>query len=211
MIDEILLVEDLLKGKGINKKCLYQHCYLLAKYYLQKGLTQVETRAKIFEWASGNHFHLDSEVINVNQIIYKAQHDKRKLRDHTVIRISDNDIKAITARFDSKRARKAALAILCYAKACADSDNEFDLSLLSFCNWLNVEYTSFTRNILQELQMFEYIERCKAGDEQIFSWNDNVKSKASKWKILVNCDNKGGHILQDNDIDTLYEDCFIKC
>ena len=209
MINEILLVENLLNGHGINKKCLYQHCYLLAKYYLQQGYTPLETRQKIFDWACQNHLYLHQTSLNVNRLLDKASSDKRRLRGDEPVRISETDIKNITDRFDSVKARKVALALLCYAKAFADSDNQFQISIVSLCNWLRIGTTQMHTSYLKELQTFEYISRVQDADEKtIFSWDNVVKSKSGTYKLMVKFVNAGKYELHNNDIEDLYHRCF---
>lgn len=209
MINEVLLVRNLLNGVGINKSCLYQHCYLLAKYYLQQGYEAIEVRRCIFDWACKYRIHLDATKLNVNRLIYKAESDKRRLREDVTVRISKKDINEITDRFDSLKTRKIALALLCYAKATADSDNCFDISVQSFCNWLHVDYSRMLRAYLKELQTFKYIERVsKTNSKKVYAWDGNAKSQSSNFKMLVSFNNSGEYILKNNDIESLFNECF---
>lgn len=208
MINEALLVKDLLNGTGINKKCLYQHCYLMSKYYLELGYSKFETRQKIFDWAKKYSLWLNADKTNLNQIIYKAHMDKRPLRKDVQVYVSRADIERINERFDNTRTQKIALALLCYAKAAADSDNCFDISVLSFSNWMNIDQTQLYRKYLKELQTFEYIEPVDKNKKNTFSWNKKIKSKSARFKMLVPLRNKGEYELTGNDIDTLYNECF---
>lgn len=88
IINEILIAENLINGKNINEKNLYQHCDTLVRYWLQQGLTSLEVRDKVFEWATQYHIHLDKEKLNLNRIIFSAKKDKRKLRGNIVVGIS---------------------------------------------------------------------------------------------------------------------------
>lgn len=209
MINEILLVQNLLDGIGINKACLFQHCYLLAKYYLQLGYEPVDVRRNIFAWANKYNLYLSSTKININRIIFKAQEDKRRLREDVVVRVSQKDLDNIAERFDNPKTRRIALAMLCYAKVAADSANEFELSIISFCNWLGVDFSRMHRAYLKELQTFGYVERIsKTHVKKIYSWDRNVKSKAANFKLLVKFNNSGTHVLRNNDIDALFHECF---
>ena len=58
MINEILEVQEYLDGKNINKKCLYRTCFMLAKWYKQQGLSNVEIREKIFEWGKKYNIYI---------------------------------------------------------------------------------------------------------------------------------------------------------
>lgn len=209
LIDEVLLVKDLLNGTGINKKCLYQHCYLMAKYYLQRGCTFLETRQEIFDLATKYGLYLDARSLNLNQIIYKAKDDKRPLRKDMLVYISEADINRITERFNNTRTQKIALALLCYAKAAADSDNCFDISVLLFSNWIGLDHTQLYRKYLKELQTFGYIELVDKNQNKTFSRSNKIKSKSARFKLLVPFKNLGEYQLHGNDIDSLYNECFL--
>lgn len=204
MINEILEVQEYLDGKNINKKCLYRTCFMLAKWYKQQGLSNVEIREKIFEWGKTNNIYIK---YNVNSIIYQALEDKHRLRgDEAVVRISQSDIDEITRRFDSASCRKTALGILCYAKVTADRDNEFNISALALSNWLNLNSGHMSGRYLKELLDFEYVE--KVNNISTFSWDKNVKSTSLRLKLLVPIENKGEYTLEENNIDKLYNEVF---
>ena len=188
--------------------CMYQHCYLISKYYLQQGFEPFEVRQRIFAWAKQHKIFLDAKQLNLNQIIYKANRDATRLRDDITIRISSEDLDEITARFDNMKTRKAALGILCYAKAAADQRNCFNLSLATFCNWIGIGYSYMLKKYLVELQSFGYLTKLVSGKKKTFSWDNNVKSKASTFKLLVPFNNSGEYILVNNDIDALFKECF---
>lgn len=204
MINEILEVQEYLDGKNINKKCLYRTCFMLAKWYKQQGLSNVEIREKIFEWGKKYNIYIK---YNVNSIIYQALEDKHRLRgDEAIVRINQADIDEITRRFDSVPCRKTALGILCYAKVTADRDNEFNISALALSNWLNLNSGHMSGRYLKELLDFEYIE--KVNNLSTFSWDKNVKSTSLRLKLLVPIENKGEYILEENNVDKLYSDVF---
>lgn len=208
MINEVLLVEDLLSGKGVNERCMYQHCYLMSKYFLQQGLDPSKVREKIFSWATSQKIFLDVTEINVNQIVYRAAHDKNRLRENTIVKISSHDLEEIKKRFDRPKTRKVALALLCYAKAAANSDNEFVLSVLAFSNWLHISCNSVRTSYLPEIIFFGYLEKVSTPNKKIYAWDSKAKSKAQKFKLLVDFKNVGEYQLIDNNIDVLYDECF---
>ena len=208
MIDERLVVLDLLDGVGINKNCIYGHCYLLAKYYLQvEGLNELDTRKKIFGWATKTKLYLNTDEINVNQIIYKAQQDKTPLREKPILGISDVELRQIIIRFNKKKTRRIALAILCYAKAAGDKDGNFNISISGLANWLHCSRSSLYEhiNILKE---YRFIEK-QAKEGQRKSWNKKTKSQQGAYRILIPLsEDAADHYLFSNDIDTLTEECF---
>lgn len=206
MINEILEVQEYLSGQNINNKCLYRTCFMLAKWYKQQGLSNVEIREKIFEWGKKYSVYIE---YNVNSIIYQALEDKHRLRgDEATVHISQKDIEEITKRFDSMVCRKTSLGILCYAKVTADSDNVFDVSVLALSNWLKLPRTALGSRYIKELIDFEYIKKIRTN--KTYSWDKNVKSNSLRLQILVPIENKGEYILKDNNIDKLYSDVFFE-
>lgn len=208
MINEILEVKEYVSGKNINKKSLYRTCFMLAKWYKQQGLTNVEIREKIFEW--GNKYNVYIKY-NVNSIIYQALEDKHRLRgDDAVVYINDGDVAEITRRFDSVISRKTALAILCYAKVSADQNSEFSISSLALSQWINCSSSSMSEKYIKELIDFEYIQKSVSGKKYAWDTPDKVSVKSLKIKILVPIENTGKYVLVDNNIDKLYSDIFEK-
>ena len=179
---------------------------MLAKWYKQQGLSNVEIREKIFEWGQRYNIYIK---YNVNSIIYQALEDKHRLRgDEAIVRISQMDINEIIRRFDSVQCRKVALAILCYAKVSADRDNEFNISALALSNWLNINRGNMSGRYIKELIDFEYIK--KTDVSKTYSWDSNVKSNTMTLKILVPIENTGDYILSKNNIEGLYNEIFEK-
>lgn len=190
----------------ISEKHLYRICFLIAKWYKQQGLSNVEIREKIFEWGQKYKIHIKD---NVNSIIYNALNDEKPLRgNETVVKISQNDINEIIRRFDSIQCRKVALAILCHAKVSADRDNEFNISALALSNWLKINYGNMCSRYFKEMIDFEYIQ--KVCGSPTFTWNKNTKSTTLRLKLLVPVKNDGEFVLNGNDIDGLYNDVFKK-
>jgi hypothetical protein len=179
---------------------------MLAKWYKQQGMSHMDIRQSIFNWGKKYNIFI---TCNVNSIIYQALDDKTRLRDDIEIHISENDIKEITERFDSKNCRLMALAILCYAKCTANRDNEFNLSLLALSNWIGIDYNNLLKRHLPELVDFNYISRVD-NNNKTYSWNKEVKNKSTALKIQVSVKNEGIYKLKDNNIRQLYLDIFQK-
>lgn len=206
VINEVLEIQEYLKGKNISEKHLYRICFLIAKWYKQQGLSNVEIREKIFEWGQKYKIHIKD---NVNSIIYNVLNDEKPLRgNETVVKISRNDINEIIRRFDNEKVRKIALAILCYAKVSADRNGEFNISALSLSNWLKINYGNMCSRYFKEMIDFEYIQ--KVCGSSTFTWNKNTKSTTLRLKLLVPVENDGEFVLNGNDIDGLYNDVFKK-
>lgn len=203
MINETLEVKEYLEGNKINKKCLYRICYMLAKWHNQQGLSHLEIRQYIFEWGEKYNIFIP---FNLNNVIYQVIEDKSKLRENVDIKINDNDINEITKRFDSKNCRLLALGLLCLAKCSANKDNEFNVSLLSLSEWLHINHGNLSAIYLPELIDFGYIS--KVNTEKTFSWDKKVKSKSLTLKINVPIHNNGKYVINDNDIQQLYDSIF---
>lgn len=207
MINEILRVEELLKGEGVNENCLYGMVYLISKYYKEKGLPFVEIRQKIFEWGRQYNYYFD---FMINPIIYRTIDDKVPLRgDDTVIYINDNDIAEITKRFDRKSERRTALAMLCYAKATADKHNRFYLSMSQMGGWLNYAKTNMSNRYMKALTDYKYIKKLDNNKKWVLGKKVVPnKSKCLQIEMLVPIENHGDYMLVGNDIDRLYSEIF---
>lgn len=203
MINEVDLVKDLLSGTGIDKKCLYRDCYLLAKWYKQNGCNHMEIRENIFKWAKDNNIYI---TYNLNNIIRKAMNDKSRLRDNVVVRISGKDVIEIGRRFDGRNVRMLALAMLCYAKANANRDGEFSISSVALGCWIGIANSNILSRYLPELEDFGYIKKLDCA--KAHSWDASDKYKQLRLKLLVPFANDGAVILNGNNIAELYDECF---
>lgn len=205
MIDEIREVQEYLEGKNINKKCLHRVCFLLAMWYKEQGLNNLEIRNEIFNW--GNTYHVYFPF-SVNSVIYQALEDKHRLRGKTDVYISEEDIWQIISRFDSKNCKLLALAILCYAKINANSDGEVNISTVAFSNWIGLQQSHISGRYIPELIDFDFMERC-GSEESYFMWDKKVPlSKNRRYKIKVPLKNEGRYVLCENDIMALAQEVF---
>lgn len=204
MIHEQLEVMDYLEGKNINKKCLYRICSLIAKWYARQGFAPLEIREKLFDWGHTHNVYIDC---NVNSLIRHALETKQTLCDPKPVRINQKDLAEITKRFDSKNSRLTALALLCYAKAFADSDGCFTISLSALAGWLQINDGNLKSRVMPQLIDFHYVEKLTA-PKQTYTWRKTVKTKATRLKILVPFDQEGSFELQGNEIHELYRQVF---
>lgn len=173
-------------------------------------MNNLEIRQSIFEWGNSNKLFFP---FSINTIIYQATADNAKLRGDIPIFINQSDIDAINMRFDKKNCKYLALAILCFAKATANSDGEVTVSTAGFGHWLGIRQQNISNRYLPELCDFDYIE--KIDDEEIyFSW-DKTKplSKNRRYKVKVNLTNNSDAAidkLENNDIASLCKRVFDK-
>lgn len=183
-------------------------CYLLAKYYKEQGLNNLGIRQKIFEWGKINNIYFP---FSVNSIIYGAVADTTKLRGETPVYISQADIDAISMRFDKKKCKYVALAILCYAKVTANRENEVVISTISLGNWLGIHQQHISGRYIPELIDFDFMERI-GEEESYFTWDkDKPISKNRRYKMKVNLENNKENAvyeLNNNDIGSLCKEIF---
>ena len=205
MINEVLEVKKYLEGNNITSNNLYRICYMLAKWYKEKGLSHINIRQSIFNW--GKKYNVFIKY-NVNNIIYQALEDKQRLKDNVIVKINQNDINEIDKRFDSKNTKLVALAMLCYAKAYADRDKEFTISSIAMGSWLKIDAGNLRSIYLKELIDFDYISKVQTPTNN-YTWNKNNKSKSCRYKINVDIHNTGCFVLIDNDIISLFNKIFI--
>jgi len=203
LINEIIEVQEILKGKKVNDKCLYRTCYLLAKWFDEHNKTHIETRQEIFKWANTYGYWINYDL---NSIIFQAFKDKRRLTDNLKIYINQYDIDEINNRFDRRKTKLVAFSILCYAKAFANSKKEFSLSVSALSDWIHVNQGDISSKFIPELINFEYINKIQNNNS--FTWNKTIKSKSLDLKILVSIENSGEYCLEDNNINELFNNIF---
>lgn len=203
LINETLLVQDYLEGKGINKSIIYRICFLLTKWYKEHGCSsKLEIRSKIFEWAN---FYGVFIPINLNDCISKALENPRRLTSDNPIRVNDEDVLEITKRFDRQNVRLVALALLCYAKQFANQDNEFKLPITAFGDWIGIAYNNVAARYMPEIIDFGFVSK---GESQTRSWRGSAKSESPTFRMCFPIENSGRHILQGNDVRKLYQEIF---
>lgn len=205
MIDEIIEVKQLLNSNEIKEKGIYRKLYLLAKWYSLQEYSYLEIKDLLNKWCQDKHILCK---YNLNDIILQAAQDKIKLRENVTVKISEEDVKEIKRRFDTKNTKLLALALLCYAKACADKDKTFSVSLSAVAQWTGINYSRIISNYFPQLVKFEYIEKNKSISH--YSWDSKNKHPYSKTnlKFLCNTANNGKYELKENNINELYSVIF---
>lgn len=211
MVDEVYEVKEYLGGKRVSERGRYRAAFFVARWYTQEGFGIKETRNKVFEWAksSGNYLKY-----NVNDIVSGARECKDRLKDNVIVRVSESDVNGIVKLFDNQKSRRLALALLCYAKAHANRDGEFDISASALAEWVGLSRTSISSRYLPELIDLEYIEKVEP-DTPVMRWHHEQQYKTSKYRPLrlrINASlyNAGKYQLVHNDIDKLFDEIFVK-
>ena len=199
MINEVLEVNDYLHGKNIDPKCLFRICYLLAKWFHQQGKSPMEIRQSIFGWGAqyGQYIRY-----NLNNLIAQAINDPKPLKENVCVCISDDDTDEILRRFDSYNSRLLSLGLLCFAKANANAEREFSVSLSALSSWLKLNRSTVVSRYLPQLIDYDYVRRIT--DKTAFSWDDKGKFKTVSLQLLVPLRNGGALQLEGNNIIELY-------
>lgn len=206
MINEVLEAKDYIAGKNLNKYNLYRTIYLMAKYYVEQGVSVPDIRQNIFDWGHRNNVWIK---YNVNDIAIRAAEDRSKLRSPESVNISCDDVSIIVKLFDAPRVQCCALALLCYAKVNANKNGEFPMSSIPFSNWVGIDRSYFQRKVAKELDMLGYVKTIKANQKKP-KWSDGEHLATTRYKMLVPYANVGEYKLVDNDIQALYRELFRK-
>lgn len=205
MINEVYEVSQYLQGNDITEKKLYRVRYLMAKFYKEQGLQNLEIREKIFDWGKKNNVYF---TFSINTVIYRVFEDARPLRNNIKVHINDEDIKFINKRFDSVKVKTVALAVLCYAKVNADKDNEVNISTVDFANWLHMQQPHISARYIPELVDFGMLQRVDT-EKCYFSWNEKKAfSKNRRYKVNTVLKNEGQYVLENNNILKLADEIF---
>ena len=206
MINEVLEAESYLNGQNIRKKeCTFRMCYIMAKYFHQKGLEPIDIRKSIFKWGAENNVFI---LHNVNDIIRMAISDNIPLVDKNIY-VSKEDVDNILVRFTTYNSKLCALGILLFAKAHADEDGVFTFSQGDFAKWVGMQQPHVSK-CLDELELFDYVEKIYSSGDQTFAWNGRVIGKRIKYKLKVPYANEGEYLLSNNDVRGLYNIIFAK-
>lgn len=204
MINEVLEVQQYLNGEKITKECLRRICFQIARWYKQQGYDHLQIREAIFAWANKYEMFLD---FSVNTIINTVMDSRSKLRDDIEVFVSEDDIHQITGRFDGNNVRLIALAILCYAKAYANSEGLFDVSEAALASWVGLRRSNVSAYYMKELTNYGYVEKI-VPKKATYSWSRGTRNKSAKFRLKVPFKNEGSYKLIDNDIDQLFHDIF---
>lgn len=142
MIDEMAEVRAYLNGKKPTPQTQYRCAYLLARYYVAQGMDERDATRAILRWGQsvGCWFN-----VQVSQIVYYAIHKPRPLRDGVVVYINDEDVSLIKALFHKPKIQTLALGLIAYAKAMADDEGVFDISIIGLADWLQLPRSSVNR------------------------------------------------------------------
>ena len=203
MINEVAEVQAYLRGENIIKHNLYRICYLILKWYKEQGYDKLQAREALFEWGTKNKIYIEYRVNSM--ISYIWGYDNKPLSAVEYVYVSDWDIKEIDRRFDRKRVKIIAFALLCYGKVHADENGEFSLSLDELAAWTGLSKSSISKSYLPELADFKYISMINP--KGAFHKYGKALSFRTRFKLLVPFENKG-RFLADNNIVRGFNELF---
>lgn len=204
LIDEKIDALNYLSGKYIYPRNLYRIYYILAKWFNSQGLSKIEIRDSIFEWA-GKYGITVKHCLN--DIIDSVIDSGIPLKQDVVVRINQSDIHEINRHFDKKNTKLVALAILCYAKIYADKNKEFNLSSVPFGCWIGISDSQIRARYFKELIDYSYMEKVSTPKNN-YKWKNRDDDKTCKYKLLVDIDNSGDIVLEGNHINKLSSSIF---
>ena len=205
MIDEIFEVKQYLQGKNISKENIYRICYQMTRYYMEQGNNQEQIRSILQEWAKTNSISLK---LDINDVISRAFYkEKDTILVSHVVKINKQDVACINQRFDKKRTKLTALAMLCFAKIHADENGIFRLPTVSLSAWTGLNRKSLTNKYIRELVDFGYMEIFNP-HENIVDDQRFIMRPATWYKALYSLHNSGNWILKQNDLRILFSDVF---
>jgi len=110
-------------------------------------------------------------------------------------------------RFSKRTSRLCALGLLLLWKAQADEEGVVSFSQRDFANWLGIRQTQVSTTF-DELELFDFMKRIKAGGEQSFVWSGRIVGKRMGYRIQIKTENSGNYIIVNNDIRALYHSVF---
>lgn len=204
MVDERFEAEQYLAGKGIVKSNLYRTYSLLARWCKEQHMTRYEARKEIVRWCEE---HKQDAKYDINSILTKVFDTCAPILKSQTIKINKQDVKHITDRFCNNSTKLVALAILCYAKAFADQNDEFSLSSVGLSAWLSINRKSLRNRYIKELIDYEYISEISK-PQNSKQWTEKCDDLSIRYKINVPIHNSGDFILKKNNVRILFSELF---
>lgn len=188
MINEKREVEMYLNGEGVNKNILYRICYLLAKHYKEEGMSRLDTRTALFDWANAHQIYVQYDLNSIINFVYDV--DKRTLSDTEYVLFSSEDVAEINKRFDEHNVKLVAFALLAYAKRFANAKNEIVMGYHELANWVGIGESVVRKRIIKQLIDYEMVAIVKA-DKSLFKKHDKLLSSRTRFKILIPVKDEG--------------------
>ena len=206
MVDEMYEVQQYLKGESIVFNNLYRTCWLMARWHKQQGLCRMDIRNAIKEWGENNGIELKFDINGIVDKIFDKE-GNIALKS-PVIKINKQDIANIDKRFDNKKTKFVALAMMCYAKGHARKDGVFFVPAVSLSVWVGINRKSLTNKYINELINYELLKMVSAAPD--FSQYKNLpySEQGTGYKFNVRLHNSGEYVLEGNDMQKLFSEIY---
>lgn len=205
MVDRLYEAQEYVKGNNIDFKNLYRICFMMACWHKQQGLDRIEIHNILDEWKKIHGIYMRCET---NEIIDRVfDREKSTTLESHIVKINKNDIENINRRFDSKKTKLVALAMLCYAKAHANKNGEFNISMTSLSSWTGVNRQMLGRKYIKELVDYEYLTVVTKATSKS-NWEGQYHEQATKYKLNAVLHNSGDEKLERNDLRILFSRLF---
>lgn len=174
-------VSEYMAGKNINLKNLYHICYLIIKWHKENGYDELETRDALFAWGAENHIYINYNVSSM--INYVWDHDKTTLSTIESVPVTNEDIRQINRRFDDRKTKLLAFALLCYSKAFSDSNGEFSLSYAELSAWTGLSVSSISKKYIPNIIRYRYAV-IVSDNSKFHSKHQKVLNDRNRYKLV---------------------------
>ena len=195
MINELAEANAYLNGENINPRNLYRTCYLILKWYRDKGYEESAARDALFAWGKQFNVFIKYDVNYMVQYIWN--YDPRPLSARERVRVSEDDVFEIVKRFDRRKVRITAFALLLYAKAFADENGEIAFSYAELSARTGLDASSIRKTYMPELLMFKFCEMARTDNRPFFKHGKTIHPR-TKIKLLVPIQQDGEYEFDDD-------------
>lgn len=192
MIDEFAEVLEYLNGKRPTKKTEYRCIYLLARYCAELELDEQTATRLILHW--GRHEVGYEFSIRVSHVVFYALAKPLPIRRGEKVMICQGELLDIKDRFRKPKMRLLALGLLAYAKAMADDNGVFDISIVGLNDWLGLNLSS-TNRWLKVMEEEGFIERIPVRKRA-----KRMRTPITKMRMLMPYQLCGMYEISENDV-----------
>ena len=123
--------------------------------------------------------------------------EPRPLSARERVRVSEDDVFEIVKRFDRRKVRITAFALLLYAKAFADENGEITFSYAELSAWTGLDASSIRKTYMPELLMFKFCEMARTDNRPFFKHGKTIHPR-TKIKLLVPIQQDGEYEFDDD-------------
>jgi hypothetical protein len=199
-------INALLEGKRLDKKHTYHSCFMMCKYFINQGITDMyEIKLELKKWA--DKFGANIFTNDLNYLICRVIKENEPIVEQVEVRFSEQEIEDIKFRFDRYNSRLVAFSILAFAKEHMNRDKIFTIGHVALSNWIGVSRSQINQYIT-ELINFKFIEKVTKENLVHFRYTNKVMSSSSYYKLLIKTYNEGDIIFLDDNVRNEFEKIF---